>query len=446
MTWAQAVRRGRARAEFIVTWTVVGSVVGLLAGIGSTVFLRSLDWATSSRESNGWLLFLLPLAGAVLGVLLDRFGGDAVQGTNLLLTDAAVNASIERGRSTSTAARSAQVPRTPRRMSPVVLLGSTVTHLFGGSGGREGAAVQIAAGLTETVLRPLRRWWDPIGQQRVLLLTAVFAGAFGSVFGVPAAGIVFGLEVLAIGQIRTAGLIAASAASLIGDRTAHWLGIRHENLPAPTIPDLDAGFTIRLILVGVACGLAARSFVALTDGLKTLLAATVKQRPIRLFIGGLAVVAFTLAIRTRDYNGLGLELIDAALGGSQVVALAFAWKLLATSLTIGSGFPGGEVTPLLCVGACLGSTLASPLGLPKALVAVVAYTVVFGAASNTPLACTVLAAELFGMEVFVPVAIAMVIAWVVSGPSSVYSAQGLAGYFPGSGGSVGGFSDREGSG
>jgi H+/Cl- antiporter ClcA len=396
----------------LLQWAVLGAAVGVLAGAGSTVFLRSLEWATRTREHHPWLLWLLPVAGIAVGLAHRFLGGRAVRGTNLLLDDLYGH-------------HAGVTPESPvpRRMAPLVLAGATATHLFGGSGGREGAAVQITAGLVESVLRPLRRWWNPVGDTRVLLLIAVFGGAFGAVFGVPAAGAVFGIEVVALGVLRSDALVGSVTASVVGDRVAHALGIRHTPIVGPGVPPLDAGLAARLVLLGIACGLAARAFVMLTEGVRTACRRGIPWPPLRLAAGGVIICALTILVGSRDYNGLGLPLIDAALAGAGVAGVAFAWKLLFTGVTIGSGFPGGEVTPLLCVGACLGSALATPLGLPRALLACVAFAAVFGAASNTPLACTVLVAELLGAAYLVPALVVTVVAWRVSGSSSVYDAQ-----------------------
>jgi H+/Cl- antiporter ClcA len=412
MTTATSDRRLPARLAHLGTWLGIGSVVGVLAGAGSWAFLESLDWATRTQRDHRWLLFLLPVAGVVLGLAHLRIGGDAVRGTNLLLDD------LYGHHAGVTAERPV-----PRRMAPLVIAGATTTHLFGGSGGREGAAVQITAGLTETVLRPIRRWWTPAGDTRVLLLIAVFGGAFGAVFGVPASGAVFGIEVVALGVLRSDALVGSLTASVVGDRVSHALGIRHTPIRLPAVPALDLAFAARLLVLGIACGLAARAFIALTEAIRHAGLRWIRLLPIRLAVGGLIVCALTIAVGSRDYNGLGLPLTDAALAGAGVAGGAFAWKLVFTAVTIGSGFPGGEVTPLLCVGACLGSALATPLGSPEALLACVAFTAVFGAASNTPVACTVLAVELMGAPVLLPALVVTVVAWRVSGSSSVYDAQ-----------------------
>jgi H+/Cl- antiporter ClcA len=383
---------------------VLGGFVGVLAGFGSFVFLSSLDWATSTRGSQGWLLYLLPLAGLALGLLYTYAGGDANRGTNLIIDE--LHEPSDAG--------------PPRRMAPLVLVGATVTHLFGGSGGREGAAVQIAASLTSL----FRRHLSP--RDRRAVMVAAVAGGFGSVFGVPAAGTVFAVEVPTAGHRRYTHLPAALAASFVGDRVARGLGIHHR-LPAPVKFALGFRSAVALIAASLLFGWCAAAFIELTHLIRRRLSVRVRFAPLRPVLGGVVVVALTLLVGTRAYNGLSLPLIDAATGGVAIGASVFAWKLVFTSVTIGAGFPGGEVTPLFCIGACLGSVLAGPLGLPRAVLAAVGMVAVFAAASNTPLACTLLGVELFGGSSLFVFLLATIIATAGSGERSVYERQRIAG-------------------
>ena len=379
---------------------LIGAVVGVLAGFGSAGFLHLLTWATESREHHSWLVWLLPIGGLTVGSIYHFVGGESARGTNLVLDEL-------HGDDLSV----------PVRMAPLVLFGATVTHLLGGSGGREGAAVQIAASLSS----PLRRWL-PDGERRVALVAAV-AGGFGSVFGVPVAGAVFALEVQESGRQRYDGIVAALGASVIGDRVTRALGIHHR-LPTPLAAmTLTPSVALRVIAAAIAFGFAALTFIELTHSIREGLARYVAFAPARLAVGGVGVLVLMVVLHTRAYLGLSLPLIDVALAGAAVVSTAFAWKLLFTALTIGSGFPGGEVTPLFCIGACLGSVLAGPLGMPRVTLAALGYVAVYAAASNTPIACTLLAVEVFGAAAIVPAAITCVVATQVSGQRSVYSRQ-----------------------
>lgn len=387
----------------LVRWVVLGTFVGVLAGLSSAFFLETLDRVTQLRVDTPWLLYLLPLGGLVLGLGYHRFGGTAAGGNNLILDEI-------------------HEPRTwiPHRMAPLIYLGTIGTHLFGGSAGREGTAIQMAGSLTDGMARLLRAGPDT----RRLLLIAAIAGGFGAVFGVPVAGLVFALEVQAVGHLRHDALVPALAASVVGDLVVRALGVDHLPLPVVGAVDLGPVLLIKVAVAGVVFGLTAVVFAELTHGLKRLFARTIAWPPLRPAVGGVLVVALTLVVGTRDYLGLSLPLIsESVAGGAGVVAFAFALKLLFTAVTLGSGFQGGEVTPLFVIGATLGTTLGRLLDVPVPLLAAVGFVAVFAGATNTPLACTVMGAELFGAGAIVPFAVACAVSYLCSSHRGIYGSQ-----------------------
>ncbi len=388
---------------FLAKWSALGIAVGVLAGLSSAGFLLTLSWATTTRERHPLLLWLLPAAGLLVGVAYHYGGGRSREGNNLIIDEI-----------------HAPTAWIPRRMAPLVYAGTIATHLFGGSAGREGTAIQMAGSLTDGMTRLCR-----IGSEdRSLLLVAAIAGGFGAVFGVPLAGCVFGLEVQAVGRLRYDALVPALAASVTGDLLVRALGVHH--MPTPIVAPVALGPALvgKVVVAGVVFGLCALLFAELTHGLKRSFARAVAWPPLRPFIGGVAVIALTHLVGTDDYLGLSLPLLKASLAGAAtVVTFAFAWKLLFTAVTLGSGFQGGEVTPLFVIGATLGVTLGHLLGLPVPLAAAIGFVAVFAAATNTPLACTVMGLELFGTGPLVPIVIACTVAYVCSSHRSIYSAQ-----------------------
>jgi H+/Cl- antiporter ClcA len=392
-----------ALVVYLLKWIALGAIVGVIAGLGSAAFLQSLDWATRTREAHGWLLFGLPLAGLVVGLAYHYGGGRSEEGNNLILDEI-------------------HDPKAwiPRRMAPLIFVGTILTHLFGGSAGREGTALQMAGSLTDGAFRSTRI--SPA--DRRLLLIASIAGGFGSVFGVPIAGCVFALEVQAVGRIRHDALVAALAASVVGDRVVRAIGVDHTLIPPVAKVDLNAALAVKVVLAGLVFGLAARAFSELTHGIQHVFSASVRWAPARPLIGGVLVIALTYAVGTRDYLGLSIPLITKSLaGGAGIVLFAFALKLVFTSLTLGSGFVGGEVTPLFVIGATLGATLGRVLDAPVPLMAAIGFVAVFAGAANTPIACTVMAVELFGAANIVVFAIACVIAYVISAHRGIYHSQ-----------------------
>lgn len=386
-------------------WVALGSVVGALAGLSSAAFLETLSWATDARTAHGWLLFLLPVAGLAVGLVYHYLGGRSRDGNTLIIEEI-----------------HEPVSWVPRRMAPLVFGGTIVTHLFGGSAGREGTAIQMAGSLTDAFSRLIRlRPAD-----RRLLLIAAISGGFGAVFGVPIAGCVFGLEVQAVGRLHFDAIVPALSASVVGNLVVRGLGVEHTALPDLGAIPLDAGLAAKVALAGLVCGLASTVFVELIHALRRGLAAAVRWAPARPVVGGVAVVVLVGVVGSRDYLGLSIPLITkATAGGAGIVGGAFALKLLFTAITLGSGFQGGEVTPLFVIGACLGVTMGRLFDVPVPLMAAVGFVAVFAGAANTPVACTVMGVELFGggVVVVVPFAIGCIVSYVFSAQRGIYTSQ-----------------------
>jgi H+/Cl- antiporter ClcA len=396
----------RARASALLQWTLLGAGVGAAAGVASGIFLLLLGRATAFRLGHEGIVYSLPLAGLVIGWFYERWGQPIKGGNNLVID------TIHQ----STLRQTAQIPL---RMAPMVLVGTVLTHVFGGSAGREGTAVQMGASLADAIAHRFRV--SP--QTRRELLAAGMAGGFGSVFGTPIAGAIFGLEVVCLGRIEYDALAPALIASLVGDWVCRHLGVVHTAYPAATWVELTPAVLGKLGLLGLGMGLAAVVFVELTHRLKHALERRVTRLPVRMFLGGLVVVAMWKAIGTSDYLGLGVPMIVRAFEDPRLPAYAFAAKLVFTAVTLASGFLGGEVTPLFFVGAALGSVLARVVGLPIALGAGVGLAAVFAAAANTPVALSIMAVELLGASILPHVVVVCVIAYLLSGHRSIYPSQ-----------------------
>lgn len=399
----QPLRDLAMRVVHLVQWTLLGALVGAGAGASSAAFLESLSWATRTREHHPALLLTLPAVGFACGLAYHVVGGRSAGGSALIIDEV-------------------HEPQTwlPRRMAPLIFVFSVFSHVAGASVGREGAAIQLAGAITDSVARVFRV--QPPAR-RVLLIAAI-AGGFGSVFGVPVAGAVFALEVLAVGRIRYDALVPAFVASLVGDRIVAALGVHHDPTPALGAIDLTPLLLAKVGVAGIAFGVVAIAFAEVTHIVKAQLARFVTWPPLRPVLGGVAIIAMTYAIDDRSYLGLSLPLISRSLaGGIGVAAGAFALKLVFTSVSLGSGFQGGEVTPLFVIGATLGVTMAHLLDAPVELIAAVGFVAVFAGATNTPLACTITAIELFGATIAIPAAVACIVSYVVSAERGIYSTQ-----------------------
>ncbi len=403
----------------LLLWTLLVIPVGILSGSASALFLWSLDRVTELHWRHGWLLFLLPVAGLVVGWVYQRVGKSAEGGNNLIIDQI-----HEPGGGV------------PARMAPLILASTLVTHLFGGSAGREGTAVQMGGSLASAYGRLCRFGAE---NTRVLLLAGVAAG-FGSVFGTPLAGAVFAMEVLVIGRVQYDALIPVLVASLVGDFTCSAWGIHHSSYHIGSADGtglhaaLDGALLAKVVLAAMAFGLTSRLFAELTHGLQHGLKRIVPSAPLRAALGGLVVIGLVYLVGSHDYLGLGVQgrtpesvtlLSTFQAGGA--TPWSWWWKLLFTAVTLAAGFKGGEVTPLFFIGAALGNTLAGLLGAPVDLFAGLGFIAVFAGAANTPLACTLMGIELFGAHHTPFFAVACFVAYYFSGHSGIYGAQRIGG-------------------
>lgn len=379
----------------------LAGLVALVSGSSSAMFLAVLEVLTQLRGEQKWLIFLLPFAGLLVGWLYQRFGGLAARGNNQLLDEFHV--------------RKGGIPWV---MAPLVLAGTWLTHAFGGSAGREGTAVQMGASLAQALGNRLgltRR------QHRALLLMGM-AGGFGAVFGTPLAGAVFAIEVLGKGQHRYRHLLPALLTAWAAHGICLAWGIEHT--PFTRLPPLalEAAGLFALGAAALAFGLAARLFSSLGHFFSSQLTRLLPNLPLRAFVGGLLLSLVFWLTKNDRYLGLGVPVILEAFD-QPLPWYDFLAKILYTTFTLGAGFKGGEVTPLFFTGATLGSSLSTLLPLPTDWLAALGLVSVFAGATNTPLACAILGAELFGWMLF---PLALPVCWLavgVSGPAGIYSSQ-----------------------
>jgi H+/Cl- antiporter ClcA len=388
-------------------------LAGMAAFVGSVsaCFLWSLEQVTRARFANEWLIWLLPAGGFAVAWMYAKVGGRAAEGSNLLIDEIHQPAA-----------------GVPRRLAPLILLGTLMTHLVGGSAGREGTALQMGGGIAGMVAR-----WGrlPAHRVRVLLMAGVAAG-FGSVFGTPLAGAVFAVEVLVVGRMAYTALAPCFIAALV----AHWVclgwGARHDAYPMVEVvhPLPDLGLMGKVLVAAVAFGLTAAAFAASSHKLAEVWKKWVPSPEFRAAMGGFLLIGLVFLAGTRDYLGLGVLAqhpdslhLAGMFREAGVPGHAWLWKFAFTVVTLAAGFKGGEVTPLFFIGAALGNSLALAMGAPVDLFAALGFVAVFAAATKTPLACTFMGMEIFGAGLGIPLAAACFAACAISGERSIYTSQ-----------------------
>jgi H+/Cl- antiporter ClcA len=401
----------RSLFRSVALWALLASSLAGFTGSAVALFLWLLDEATKLRWHYSWLLYLLPVGGVVIHWLYRQWGKSAERGNNLVIDEI-----HEPGGGV------------PLRMAPLILVSTLITHLFGGSAGREGTAVQIGGSIAGGIASRLGLDKE---STRLLLLMGIAAG-FGAVFGTPLAGAVFALEVLVVGNADYGKLLPCLVAGYLGDKVCTLWGVTHVHYsvvqPASFLPDLV--LLCKAIVIGAASGLVARLFSLLSHNLKRIAGKYIKPLWLMPVVGGCVVILLTCVVGNNDYLGLGVTTADGtgisivnAFKGTTLYPSVWVWKLVFTVVTLSTGFKGGEVTPLFFIGAWLGHTIALLSGMPVDLGAALGFIAVFAGATNTPIACILMGVELFGIGNFVYYALACEAAYLLSGPSGIYTAQ-----------------------
>ncbi|MBU6226182.1 MAG: chloride channel protein [Acidobacteria bacterium] len=403
---ARATRSLSARSRTLLVRFIGAASIGVVGGLLAALFLGSLNWATTTRTDLDWLVWLLPVGGLAVGLLYHHFGQPITGGTSLVLD-------------------AAHVPdgEVPARMAPMIWSGSVASHLVGASVGREGAAVQIVASVTDETARRFR-----IDRgSRVALLVCAVAAAFGGLFGVPAAGGLFAFEVQRESRRHVSVLPFAVASSVIAYFTARAVGIEHHHPFRTDALNLDWSHLWRYVAAGIFFGVVAAAFIALEHAVKNVFTRTVAWPPARPLIGGLCVLGLVALADSRLYLGVSFDLVDIALAGALGVAgVAFLWKMVFTAVSLGSGFVGGEMLPLFVMGALAGAQFARVTDASVPLFAALGLVAVFAAASKTPFACMVIGIEMFGWNGLPAYVIVCIVAVLAGGQRSIYPASPIA--------------------
>jgi H+/Cl- antiporter ClcA len=407
-------------AKQLLRWTVIIFPVSISIGLFVAFFLWLLDIVTLLRWQHIWIIFLLPLAGIFIWWLYSKYGKNSGAGNNLIMDEI-----HEPGGGV------------PARMTPLILFTTVITHLFGGSAGREGTAVQMGGSIAAQFAKLFKLQQQ---EKQILLMSGMSAG-FAAVFGTPVAGAIFALEVLYIGRIKYDALIPCLIAGIIAHITCVSCGIQHtqysiayRSSAVSFLPHIsfDLFLLLKVIVAGMLFGFAGFFFSQLSHFIKSKSNQLIRIKWMIPVIGAALIIAISYGLGTFDYLGLGVTNPN---GGVSILSafnkdgagyFSWFWKLLLTAVTLGMGFKGGEVTPLFFIGATLGNLLATISGAPVDLLAGLGFIAVFAGATNTPLACTLMGIELFGSENVIYYAVACFTAYYFSGHSGIYQSQRMA--------------------
>ncbi len=399
--WAENARGARRYLAVFFKWAVVAAACGAVCGAVGAAFYHAVALATSLRTAHPWLLFLLPAAGLAIVGLYHLAGVLKDEGTNLIL------ASIHTDR------------KPPLRMAALIFTGTALTHLCGGSSGREGAALQIGGSLGNAVAARLHL----DDKDHITLTMCGMSAVFCAVFGTPLTAALFSLEVVSVGIWHYSALLPCLISSIAAHQVATWLGARPEAYLITVTKPLSVAQNWRVMLVAALCAAVGILFCCALHGAAHLYQRFLKNPYARAAAGGVLMAAFALAAG-RDYTGAGMHVIERALDG-ECAPWAFLLKIAATALTLGAGFKGGEIVPAFFVGATFGCALGNLLHLDAGFAAAIGLIAVFCAVVNCPVASIVLSIELFGADNLVLFALAAAVSYLLSGPYSLYATQSL---------------------
>ena len=397
---------------FILKWLFITIMTAGLVGSATAWFLIALDFVTIWRTDHIWVVNFLPLIGLGIGYAYHYFGTDAKKGNDLILE---IHQAAESTSTTST--KTSSIKPIPLLMAPLVFISSLLTHLGGGSAGREGTAVQMGGAIADqfTTLFKLNT-----AERKTILIMGVSAG-FAAVFGTPWAAAIFALEIMSFRKVKFENIIPSFAAAFGAHYTCLAWQVKHTVYSIDIIPSITVSTISWTILAGIIFGLAALLFVY-TGKIFQGLFSKIKFEPMRPFIGGIIIALFIVVANSTKYIGLGIPSIMDAFN-TPAGSFDFALKLLLTSLTLSAGFKGGEVTPLFFIGATLGNILIWFIPLPMALLAGMGFVSVFAGATHCVIASIIMGIELFGIQAGMYVGLASLVAYFASGRNGIYNAK-----------------------
>ncbi len=379
-------------------WILFGTLTGIVVGAAATAFFYCLRFATDFRTAHPVIILGLPVGGVLIVALYKFMKNDL--GTNVVL------ASIHKDE------------KIPGRMAPMIFTATFLTHFFGASAGREGAALQLGGSISAQLGKLLRVNPD---DRHIVIMCGMSAG-FSAIFGTPLASAIFSMEVISIGIMHYSALVPCVFASLIASIFSRSLGVVSESFYVSIIPDFNVEHFIKMIFLSIFFGVLSAAFCLMLEGFKKLLGKYLKNPYLRIITASAIIILLTLIFRTTDYMGAGIEIIERAFEeGARPEA--FLLKMIFTSLALAAGFKGGEIVPAFFIGATFGSVAGPIIGLPVALSAACGMLGVFCGATNCPITSLLIGFELFGFQGMPYYLVAVSVSYMMSGYHGLYKEQ-----------------------
>ena len=390
----------KANIRYFIKWSVLALVIGSVAGAAGTIFSMGVSWATGFRLSHPSMLFFLPVSGLLIVWMYHTFHEEGNRGTNMVIDAISSNERV--------------TPAT----GPLIFFSTILTHLGGGSSGREGAALQLGGSIGNS----FGEWFKLDERDKKIAIMCGMSAVFSALFGTPVAAAIFSLEVVSIGVLYYAALVPCVFSSFLAVGIARTAGLEGEHFPVEMIPALDLKAVGLLVLLGILCAAVSILFCVLLHTAEHTYRKYFPDARVRILAGSFLFIALTLLSGTRDYCGSSMGLIESSIEGS-VRYEAFLMKMLFTAVALGAGFKGGEIVPTLCVGAALGCAFGEITGFAPSLCAACGMAALFAGVTNCPITSLVIALELFGYEGMEYFSIIIAVAFALSGYYGLYASQ-----------------------
>lgn len=390
----------REHALDFLRWIILAIITGFVVGGVGILFVKGLGLANNFRGEHPEIILGLPLAGLALVFLYKISNYENDKGTNLVISTLHAESQI------------------PFRMAPLIFVATITTHLFGGSAGREGAALQLGG----SIGNQLGRWFRLDEDDTRLIVMCGMSAAFSAIFGTPLAAVIFAMEVATIGGMQYAAFVPCMVASLVASSFATATGCHAESFTITEPVDFAVVPALLIVLLGILCALVSIFFCQALHSSGHLFKKYLPNPYLRIVVGALAIILLTIILQTSVYSGAGVNLIEEAFLG-EAPKMAFLWKIIFTAITLGVGFKGGEIVPSFCIGATFGCLFGTLVGLSPSLCAAVGMVAVFCGVTNSPITSLVIGFEMFGFDCMKYLLIGVAISYMLSGYTGLYSEQ-----------------------